>query len=228
MAIARLNRSKNLARHSMVSRSLGTLAVVLSVSAAAPALAQSRPKADPAKGQQIASTVCVACHNADGNSAIPQNPKLAGQHADYLYKQLANFKVKQGAKEAERANPVMAGMAAPLSDADMRNVSAYFAAQKLVPAAAKNRDLVEAGQAIFRGGIASKKVPACSGCHGPSGAGIPAQYPRLAGQFGEYIEAQLVAFRQGARKNSDQMTSIAAQLSDAEIKAVSDYIAGLR
>ncbi len=195
--------------------------------ATSPAAAQTG-KADAAKGQQIASQVCAACHGADGNSASPANPKLAGQHADYLYKQLQNFKTKQGAKEAERANAVMAGFAAQLSDQDMRNVAAHYASQKLKPAAAKNKDVIELGQKIFRGGVAQKNVPACAGCHSPNGAGIPAQYPRLAGQFSEYTEAQLVAFRQGARKNSEQMTAIAARLSDVEIKAVSEYIAGLR
>ena len=122
----------------------------------------------------------------------------------------------------------MAGFAATLSDEDMRNLSAWFASQKLKPAAARNKDTVELGQKIYRGGIAAKSVAACAGCHSPNGAGIPAQYPRLGGQFAEYTEAQLVAFRQGARKNSAQMSAIAARLSDAEIKAVSDYIAGLR
>ncbi len=200
--------------------------------APAPAPAKEAPaqaaKIDLAKGQQIAGQVCAACHGADGNSASPANPKLAGQHADYLYKQLQNFKVKAGAKEAERINPIMAGFAATLSDSDMRNVSAYFGAQKLKPSAAKNKDIVELGQKIYRGGITSKSVAACAGCHSPNGAGIPAQYPRLAGQYAEYTEAQLVSFRQGGRKNSAQMAAIASRLSDAEMKAVSDYIAGMR
>lgn len=184
-------------------------------------------KPDAAKGQKVASEVCGACHGADGNSTTPVNPKLAGQHADYLYKQLVNFK-PQGDKPAERANPVMAGFAAALSDADMRNVAAWFASQAIKPASAKNKAVVEQGQKIYRAGIAEKGVPACAGCHSPNGAGIPAQYPRLAGQFADYTEAQLTAFRQGTRKNSSQMTTIAARMSDAEIKAVSDYVAGLR
>jgi cytochrome c553 len=190
--------------------------------------AQAPAKVDPAKGQQIAGQVCAACHGADGNSSSPANPKLAGQHADYLYKQLQNFKVKPGAKEAERANAIMAGFAATLSDDDMRNVSAWYASQKLKPSAARNKDTVELGQKIYRGGIAAKSVPACAGCHSPNGAGIPAQYPRLGGQYAEYTESQLVGFRQGVRKNNPQMSAIAARMSDAEIKAVSDYIAGLR
>ena len=208
---------------------LGAWVAACALMCATAAFAQPKPaKPDPAKGAQIASTVCVACHMADGNSAIAQNPKLAGQHAGYLYKQLTNFKPKTGAKEAERANPVMAGFAAALSDEDARNVAAHFASQALKPAAAKNKDTVELGQRIYRSGVAAKQVPACAGCHGPPGAGIPVQYPRLQGQFPEYTEAQRVAFRQGTRKNSDVMAAIAARLSDAEIKAVSDYVAGLR
>jgi cbb3-type cytochrome c oxidase subunit III len=203
--------------------------LILSMIAAPVALAQSGPaKVDPAKGQQIASQVCAACHGADGNSNTPANPKLAGQHADYLVKQLQNFKVKPGAKQAERANAVMAGFSAALSDADMRNVAAYYSAQTLKPSAARNKDIVELGKSIYRGGIPAKNVPACAGCHSPNGAGIPAQYPALGGQFADYVASQLVAFRQGTRKNNAQMSAISARMSDAEIQAVSDYIAGLR
>ncbi|MFP5460300.1 MAG: c-type cytochrome [Gammaproteobacteria bacterium] len=202
------------------------LALVL---AASGAHAQSGPaKVDLAKGEAVASQVCAACHGADGNSPTPANPNLAGQHADYLYKQLMDFRVKQGAKEAARANAIMAGFAAGLSDEDMRNVSAYLSKKALKPAAASNKDVVELGQKIYRGGIPAKNVPACAGCHSPNGAGIPSQYPRLAGQYAEYTDSQLVAFRQGLRKNSAQMTDISARLSDVEIKAVSEYIAGLR
>jgi cytochrome c553 len=183
---------------------------------------------DANKGAQIATQVCAACHGPDGNATAVANPKLAGQHADYLYKQLSNFKVKAGAKEAERANAIMAGFAAQLSDADMRNVSAYYESQKLKPSSAKDKELSELGLKIYRGGIAEKNVPACAGCHGAAGAGIPAQYARLGGQWSEYTESQLIAFRSGARKNNAQMMTISARLSDREMKAVSDYIAGLR
>lgn len=205
-----------------------TLVLVGSAFAQAPAAGNDPGRADPKRGAQLAQEVCAACHGADGNSGTPANPKLAAQHADYLAKQLANFKVKPDAKEAERVNAIMAGFAAMLSDADVRSVSAHYAAQALKPAAARNKELVELGQRIYRGGIAAKGVPACAGCHGPSGAGIPALYPRLHGQYAEYTESQLVAFRQGERRNSAQMTTIAERLSDREIKAVSDYIAGLR
>lgn len=205
---------------------------LVAVAAVAPwlaATAQPKPMTiDLNRGQQTASQVCAGCHAADGNSTSPVNPKLAAQHADYLYKQLANFRPKDAGKQPERPNPIMTGIASTLSEDDMRNVAAFYATQPLKPAFAKSKDTVELGQKIYRGGIADKGVPACAGCHGPAGLGIPAQYPRLSGQYAEYTEAQLVAFRQGARLNSVQMTSIAARMSDREIKAVSDYVAGLR
>jgi len=191
--------------------------------------AQAPAKPDPAKGQAIASTVCAACHASDGNSQIATNPKLAGQHAEYLQKQLANFK-PQGAKKAERDNPVMVGMIANLSAADMKDVAAYFASQKLKPAAAKDKELAALGQRIYRGGNLATGVAACAGCHGPTGAGMPAQYPRIAGQFPEYVEVQLKAFRSGARANdpNGMMRGVVARMSDREIQAVADYVAGLR
>ena len=186
-------------------------------------------KGDAAKAQGIASQVCAACHAADGNSQIPANPKLAGQIPEYLYKQLVEFKPAAG-KKAERENPVMAGMVANLSAADMRNLAAYFAAKEAKPGAAKSKDLVALGQLIYRGGIASQGIAACASCHGPNGAGMPSQYPRLAGQHAEYVVAQLKAFRSGARANdlNETMRGVAGRLSDREIDAVADYIAGLR
>jgi cytochrome c553 len=195
----------------------------------AAAAAQAPAKPDAAKGQAIAGQTCVACHAADGNSQIPANPKLAGQFYEYLHKQLVNFK-PQGAKKAERDNAVMAGMVAPLSDADMKNVAAYYASQKLKPAAAKDKDLAALGQKIYRGGNAATGVAACAGCHGPAGAGMPAQYPRIAGQYSEYVEAQLKSFRAGARANdpNGMMRGVVARMTDREIQAVSEYVAGLR
>jgi cytochrome c553 len=192
--------------------------------------AQPLPKADAAKGQQIATQVCAACHGADGNSIAPANPKLAGQIPDYLAKQLANFKPTAAGKPAERNNAIMAGFAAALSPEDMRNVAAYYGAQRLQPEKARNKDTIELGQKIFRGGIAEKGVAACAGCHGPRGEGVPGQFPALAGQFADYLHAQLMAFQSGARANdpNKMMRTTAAKLSDAEMKAVADYIAGLR
>lgn len=179
-------------------------------------------KPDLAKGQEIATNVCAACHTADGSRGSPANPILQGQHPEYLAKQLAEFKA------GKRANAIMSGMAAPLSEADIKNVAAFYAGKQAKPGAAKNKDTVLLGEKIYRGGIAAKGVPACAGCHSPNGAGIPAQYPRLAGQHGDYVELQMTNFRSGARANSAQMLAIAAKMSDTEIKAVSDYIAGLR
>jgi cbb3-type cytochrome c oxidase subunit III len=183
---------------------------------------------DLAKGGAIVNQVCAACHAADGNATGAANPKLAGQHPEYLAKQLHNFKAGKDGKPAQRANAVMAGFASALSDEDIANVAAYYGAQAIKPASGKNADLKKQGEKIWRGGIADKGIAACASCHGPNGKGIPVQYPRIGGQWGEYTESQLTAFRQGARKNSVQMTSIAAKMSDAEIKAVSDYAASLR
>ncbi len=182
---------------------------------------------DVVKGGAIVNQVCASCHGAEGNAIGATIPKLAAQHPEYLAKQLHNFKAKDG-KPADRVNGVMAGFAAGLSDDDIRNVAAYYAQQALKPASGKNPDLKTLGEKIWRGGIAAKGVAACASCHGANGKGLPVQYPRLGGQWGEYTEAQLIAFRQGVRKNSVQMTSIAAKLSDDEIKAVSDYAASLR
>jgi cytochrome c553 len=184
---------------------------------------------DLAKAKQTAETVCAGCHGADGNSVVPTNPKLAGQHQEYLYKQLRAFKAWDG-KTAERENPVMGAMVAGLEDADMKALAVHFASQKLQPEAAKNADTAKQGQDIWRAGIAAKGVPACAACHGPAGAGLPAQFPRIAGQFPEYTEAQLKSFRDGVRKNDPNlmMQTIALKMTDVEIKAVSDYAAGLR
>lgn len=192
------------------------------------ALAQDA-KPDVAKGQAVASQTCVACHMADGNSAQPENPKLAGQFSEYLYRQLLNFK-PQGNAKPERENAIMMGMVANLSDADMRNVAAFYAGQTLKPAAAQDKDLAALGQKIFRGGNPRTGVAACAGCHGPDGAGIPKQYPRISGQFAQYIESQLKAFRSGARANdpNGMMRGVAARMTDQEIKAVAEYTAGLR
>jgi cytochrome c553 len=185
-------------------------------------------KVDPAKGQQIVGQVCGACHAADGNSTISANPKLAGQHSDYLYKQLVEYSAKPGGKSVVRENPIMAGFAAALSDEDKRNVSAYFASQKAKPGSARIKETLDLGQRVYRAGVAEKGVPACAACHGPAGGGIPSQYPRLSGQHAEYTEVQLKAFRDGGRRNNEPMQQIAARLSDAEIKALADYVAGLR
>ncbi len=199
------------------------VALTIAALAAGTAFAQQAnpPKPDLAKGQITAAT-CMACHAADGTRGIPIYPNLQGQHPDYIVKQLTEF------KSGKRMNPIMMGMSAALTPEDMRNVAAFYASKPPVNGESTSQETLALGQAIYRGGIPSKKVPACSGCHSPNCAGIPAQYPRLGGQHVEYTTTQLNTFRSGERANSVQMTAIAAKMSDAEIKAVADYIAGLR
>ncbi len=200
----------------------GLLAAALALPATASETA-APAKPDLAKGEATATSVCGACHTFDGSRGSPANPILAGQHPEYLVKQLTEF------KSGKRANAIMQGMAATLApEADMKNVAAFYASKSAKPGFATNKATVALGEKIWRGGIAERKVPACAGCHGPSGAGIPAQYPRLAGQHAAYTEAQLTAFRTGVRKNSAQMTGVAAGMTEGDIKAVADYIAGLR
>lgn len=191
--------------------------------------AQGVVKGDAAKAQPIVTQVCSACHGNDGNSVSPANPNIAAQHSEYIFKQLMNFKAR-GGKPAERSNPVMAGMVANLSEADMTNLAAYFASQKPMPRAARDPELAKLGQAIYRGGIVSKGLAACASCHSPDGAGVPAQFPRLAGQFAEYTELQLKAFRSAERANDPNrmMRAIAGKLSDHEIRALAEYLSGLR
>jgi cytochrome c553 len=205
----------------MKSPLLLLLATVLS----APVLAgdaKPAPKADPAKGQAIATQVCGACHSFDGTRGLPANPILQGQHPEYLAKQLADF------KSGARNNAIMKGFASALSPEDMKNVAAFYASKAAKPGFAKDKETLLLGERIYRGGIADRQIAACAGCHSPNGAGIPVQYPRLGGQHGEYSEAQLIAFRSGLRANSLQMAGVAAKLNDREIKAVADYMAGLR
>lgn len=211
-------------------KSLFVVALAVPFAMAYAAEESKAPKADAAKGELLYTNgdntrnipACVACHGAAGNSTITQNPKLASQHEAYLRKQLADFKTPQ------RNNPVMSPIAKALTEDEMKNIAAYLDKQAGKPGAAKNKDTVEFGKKIYRAGIAEKNVPACAGCHGPNGAGIPAQFARLGGQHQDYSAAQLTAFRVGTRKNSTQMVTIAKRLSDDEIQAVADYIAGLK
>ena len=168
--------------------------------------------------------VCAACHGIDGNSAISANPKLSGQHPEYLYKQLTNF------KSGARANAVMSGMAGMLSDADMHLVAEYYSKQTLNLGQAKTNGSGSLGEKIYRAGIQANAVPACASCHGPTGDGLPVKYPRLGGQHTEYVLNQLRQFRLGARANDEAkvMRTIAAKLTDQEMEAVADYIQGLR
>ena len=179
-------------------------------------------KADLVKGEASYSTVCVACHAADGNSMIPANPKLAQQHPEYLFKQLQEF------KNGKRNNAIMTGMVATLSGQDMKNIAAWLATKANKPGQSKDKELIAMGEKIYRGGIADRQVPACAGCHSPNAAGTPSVDPRVMGQHADYTAVRLNTFRDGSRKNSVAMTQVAAKMNDREIKAVSDYMAGLR
>lgn len=214
------------------------LIAVLAVSASATAAEEKKPatvaappaKLDAAKGGALYTEgdaarglpACVSCHGANGNSTIAVNPKLSAQHESYIYKQLVNFTT------VERNQPVMTTYAKMLTDEEKHNVAAWLTTQAVKPGAAKNKDTIELGKKIYRGGIAEKNVPACASCHGASGNGIPVQYPRLAGQHQDYTVAQLGLFKTGGRKNSAQMATIAQRMSDEEMKAVADYVAGLK
>jgi len=201
--------------------SLSTL--VLLSAFAIPSVANEHAAAvDTTRAKEIVTTVCAACHGADGNSVISANPKLAGQHPEYLAKQLAEF------KSGKRNNAVMGGMAAGLYEEDMKALAAYFAAQKPTLAQAKKNGVGSLGEKIYRAGIAETKVPACASCHGPAGAGLPKQFPRLAGQHADYTTTQLKTFRTGERANAPMMMDIASRMTDAQMEAVADYIQGLR
>lgn len=200
-------------------------AAAASAQAGAPAAAPN-----PEKAQQTATTVCAACHGADGNSTTPANPNLAAQGADYITLQLAHF------KNGLRVNPIMQAMAAPLSEADMTALGSYFSKQALKGAAATNIDLVKAGQKIWRGGDQESGVPACAACHSPDGAGVPKNYPHLGGQHSEYLLTQLTAFKAGTRGNDKAgkdvnghvMYTIASRMTDEQMQAIAQYAAGLR
>lgn len=172
--------------------------------------------------EETATTVCAACHGADGNSAISLNPKLAGQHPEYLYKQLSEF------KEGKRVNAVMSSMVANLSSEEMQGLAAYYAAQSLKLGKAKENGAGSLGEKIYRGGIASTKVPACAACHGANGEGMPKRFPGLSGQHTDYTVQQLKTFRTGERANAPMMQVISTKMTEAEMQAVADYIQGLR
>ncbi|GGB43572.1 cytochrome c [Oceanisphaera marina] len=199
-----------------------TLALMLGVVG----VAQAQGDAEAGKAK---SATCVACHGPDGNSPTDMYPKLAGQHASYLAKQLAEFKAAATGGEG-RANAIMGGMAMPLSEQDMADLSAYFASQAIVPVATPE-DVVEQGAALYQGGDIERGITACIACHGPRGEGLEsAKFPSLAGQYPSYIATQLNMFRSGERNNdpNGMMRSIAAKLTDQDIEVLSQYVAGLR
>ena len=186
------------------------------------AVVAKQGKPDLVKGEASFGAICASCHGADGNSGTPAYPKLSQQHPEYLVKQLQEY------KDGKRKNAIMQGFASALTPDDMRNIAYWAASKKAKTGFSKDKELVTLGERIYRGGISDRQVPACAGCHSPNGAGIPAQYPRLSGQHAEYIATQLTAFRDGVRNNNLQMSQVAAKLNDREIRALSDYVNGLR
>lgn len=181
-----------------------------------------------AQAGKTKSATCAACHNPDGNSMIPANPKLAGQSAEYLYKQLKNF--KDGAQaEDGRPNAIMAGMVAALNDQDMKDLAVYFSQQETKPGATAE-EYIKTGEQLYRAGDAKRGIPGCTACHGPNGQGVGlAGFPKLSGQHPDYIETQLKLFRSGERYNdlNGMMRDIAAKMSDKDIEALSHYVSGL-
>ena len=171
------------------------------------------------------SAACAGCHGVDGNSVSPEFPKLAGQDAAYTAKQLADFKNPKSG----RNNPIMLGMVANLSASDMADLAAYYASQKpSTGTAAASAEVLKVGEYLYRGGNAKFGIAACMSCHGPTGNGIPPRFPSVSGQHSAYTQKQLLAFKSGERSNDgDIMTRIAFKMSLAEIKAVSEYMAGL-
>lgn len=212
-------------------------AVVIALTLSAPIFAENNTAAnsDATRGKEIAAGVCAGCHNADGNSLIPSNPILAGQHAEYITKQLVDFKAtdatpSKGATPAKRNSPVMTSMVAALSLEDMKSLGTYYAQQKTEPSnVAQNEALLKVGKTIYHGGNLENGIPACASCHSPNGSGIPPNYPALAGQHAEYTTAQLKAFSNGSRANDGHvMQTIVTRMSSKEKKAVAEYISRLR
>ena len=198
-----------------------TLAVGILLAASA-VVAQAAGSAAAGKNK---AAVCAGCHGVDGNSPAPNFPKIAGQNAGYIAKQLADYKNPKSG----RSNAIMAGIVAPLSPKDMADLGAYFASQKpSAGVATASAEELKVGERLYRGGKAKFGIAACMSCHGPSGHGIPPRFPRVSGQHASYTETQLLAFKSGARSNdSTIMTSMAFKMSEAEIRAVSQYMAGL-
>jgi len=180
---------------------------------------------DAAAGKNKA-LACGGCHGMDGNSMVPTFPKLAGQGEKYIVKQIADFKTNTSRQDA-----MMIGMVAALSEQDAMDIGAYYASQKLANAAPAAQDKLARGREIYKGGNLQTEVPACQGCHGPTGAGNPgAGYPQLGGQYMEYTMKQLQAFKTGTRSNDDRslMRNVLDRMTDDEIEAVSQYIASLK
>ena len=182
---------------------------------------------DAKKGAALAQGLCAACHASDGNSVIPANPILAGQHYTYLKNQLNYFQVKEGEDKAKRENAVMLGIASGLSSDDIDNLAAYYSQQKIKPSYASNLELAKVGEVVYRAGDDIRGIPSCSSCHGPRGLGVPGQFPRISGQHATYTASTLKSYKNGSRANNQQMMEISSRLTEAQINALAEYLAGL-
>lgn len=182
---------------------------------------------DAKKGAALAQGLCAACHASDGNSVIPSNPILAGQHYSYLKNQLNYFQVKEGESKAKRENAVMLGIASGLSSDDIDNLSAYYSQQKIKPSYASNIELAKAGEVVYKAGDDNRGIPSCSSCHGPRGLGVPGQFPRISGQHATYTASTLKSYKNGSRANNNQMMEISSRLTEGQINALAEYLAGL-
>ena len=182
---------------------------------------------DAKKGAALAQGLCAACHASDGNSVIPSNPILAGQHYSYLKNQLNYFQVKEGENKAKRENAVMLGIASGLSSDDIDNLSAYYSQQKIKPSYASNIELAKAGEVVYKAGDDNRGIPSCSSCHGPRGLGVPGQFPRISGQHATYTASTLKSYKNGSRANNNQMMEISSRLTEGQINALAEYLAGL-
>ncbi len=212
-------------------RQFSSIAIVFFAAfCAVSAFSQNDKNPEYVKGQALAG-VCAGCHGVDGNGAVPTQPNLAGMSWQYTARQLAHF------KSGQRDNAIMKGFAANLSDADMKSLGVYFAAQKARTVGAQDVKLAKTAEKLYRAGDATRGIAACAGCHSPTGAGIPAQYPRIGGQHAEYVASQLAAYKAGTRGGATKtdnnasgkiMMTVAAKLTDAEIKALAQYTAGLK
>ena len=204
---------------------LKKLLVVIGLATVASVYSNMVMAAGDAEAGKAKSVTCGACHGAQGVSSIPANPNLAGQVPGYISAQLAAF------KSGERVNALMAGQSAGLSEQDMHDLDAYYAslpAKVTSSLTDEEKALAEAGEAIYRGGYAERGISACMSCHGPSGHGIPKNYPRVSAQHKEYLEQQLLAYKKGERKGYNAiMSDISFGLSELQIKQLAAYMAGL-
>lgn len=196
--------------------------LLLTAICCAGAAAQETPlvSGDSAAGKALYEAQCLSCHGPAGASVVPTQPVLSGQHAEYTAAQLKLL------RDGGRKNAIMSPLAANLTDEDIANLAAYLAAQTPVVAGAVDMELARSAEKLYRGGDLEANIPACAACHGPAGAGIAPHYPRVSGQYAEYIASSLREFAGGARQNTE-MNAIAARLSEEQIDALAEYISGL-